>query len=244
MHLKRYTEKKTKRFIGIQQMFCRNKIRPWCLVQWQLLKKWCQWNNRTYGHLRTQVILHAVYAIFHKFCGHSDRVFRVYYSLEIVFPHFNDFWSTIYLTTYVGSDGDLFLFLTFCQKSDWFYQPTVQLLGRWPYIFKHFLRHCLGFLRFTYSEKVALAIWCFDLANEFQPVMLNYLLCFHRFLMAEEVAASRELGSSAYKFSISSKCFSSVHLKFWQCTASMDNCNWSSTVGFHFRGSNSLFPRQ
>jgi len=119
-------------------MFCRNKIRPWCLVQWQLLKKWCQWNNRTYGHLRTQVILHAVYAIFHKFCGHSDRVFRVYYSLEIVFPHFNDFWSTIYLTTYVGSDGDLFLFLTFCQKSDWFYQPTVQLLGRWPYIFKHF----------------------------------------------------------------------------------------------------------
>jgi len=32
-HTKKYTEKKAKRFTCIQQMFCRNKIRPWCFFE-------------------------------------------------------------------------------------------------------------------------------------------------------------------------------------------------------------------
>jgi len=38
-HTEKYIEKKAKRFTCIQQMFCRNKIRPWCFFEGQLLKK-------------------------------------------------------------------------------------------------------------------------------------------------------------------------------------------------------------
>jgi len=46
-YFKKYNGKKAKRFTCIQKVFCRNKIRSWCLVQGQLMKKWCQWNSRT-----------------------------------------------------------------------------------------------------------------------------------------------------------------------------------------------------
>jgi len=36
MHILNSSEKKTQRFTCIQQVLCRNKIRPWCLVQGQL----------------------------------------------------------------------------------------------------------------------------------------------------------------------------------------------------------------
>jgi len=82
--------------------FKRDKIRPWCLVQGQLLKKWWQRNNRTHGHFNTQILLLAVYAVFHKLCRLIVRVFGVWYSLEIVCPRFNNLWTTIY-STRVGS---------------------------------------------------------------------------------------------------------------------------------------------
>ena len=37
----------------------------------------------------------------------------------------------------ITGDGDLFLLLTFCQITYWFYQSVVQLLGHWPYAFQH-----------------------------------------------------------------------------------------------------------
>ena len=60
-HVKQFTEKKMQRFICIEQMHCRNTIRPWSLVQGQLLMKWCQWNKRTYAHFKTQIFFLAVY---------------------------------------------------------------------------------------------------------------------------------------------------------------------------------------
>jgi len=87
----------------------------------------------------------------------------------------------------------------------------------------------LGLLHFTHSRKAAFAIWCFDLTTEFQPGMLNLPSFFlPAVLIAEDDAASRALVRSAYKFSISSRCFSSVQLKFWQCLTSVGNCSWSS----------------
>jgi len=83
----------------------------------------------------------------------------------------------------------------------------------------------LCLLQFTQTQKAAFAIWCCALTTEFQPGMLNLPAFFlPAVLNAEEVVASRELVSSAYKFSISSRCFSSVQLKFWQCVASVGNC--------------------
>ena len=74
----------------------------------------------------------------------------------------------------------------------------------------------LGLLQFTHSRKAAIAIWCFDLTTEFQPGMLHLPSFFLPVgLIAENAAASRALVSSAYKFSISSRCFSSVQLKFF-----------------------------
>ena len=70
------------------------------------------WNSK----LREQVGLLAVCAMFHKLCRLIGRLTRVQYSLEIVFPHFNILWTTINPPTNVGSDGDLVLFLTFCQN--------------------------------------------------------------------------------------------------------------------------------
>jgi len=73
----------------------------------------------------------------------------------------------------------------------------------------------LGLLWFTHSQKAAFAIWWFDFTTEFQPGMLNLPSFFLPVVLnAEDAAASRALVSSAYKFSISSRCFSSVQLKF------------------------------
>jgi len=73
----------------------------------------------------------------------------------------------------------------------------------------------LGLLQITHSRKAAFAIWCFDLTTEFQTGMLNLPSFFLPVvLVAEDAAASRALVSSAYKFYISSRCFSSVQLKF------------------------------
>ena len=73
----------------------------------------------------------------------------------------------------------------------------------------------LGLLQFTHSRKAAFATWCFDLTTEFQPGMLNLPSFFLPVvLITEDAGASRALVSSAYKFSISSRCFSSVQLKF------------------------------
>jgi len=73
----------------------------------------------------------------------------------------------------------------------------------------------LGLLQFTNSRKAAFAIWCFDLTTEFQPGMLMLPSFFLPVvLITEDAAASRALVSSAYKFSISYRCFSSVQLKF------------------------------
>ena len=84
----------------------------------------------------------------------------------------------------------------------------------------------LGLLQFTHSRKAAFAIWCFDLTTEFQPGMSNLPSLFLPVVLtAEDAAASKALVSSAYKFSISSRCFSSVQLKFWQCVASVGYYN-------------------
>ena len=73
----------------------------------------------------------------------------------------------------------------------------------------------VGLLHSTHSRKAVFAIWCFDLTTKFQPGMLNLPSFFlHVVLIAEDAAASRALVSSAYKFSMSSRCFSSVQLKF------------------------------
>jgi len=73
----------------------------------------------------------------------------------------------------------------------------------------------LGLLQVTHSLKAAFAIWCFDLTTEFQPEMLNLPSFFLPVVLIEEgAAASRALVSSAYKFSVFSRCFSSVQLKF------------------------------
>ena len=66
-HVKQFTEKKTQRFICIQQVLCRNTIRPWRFVQGQLLKKCCQGDKRAHGHFKTQIVLLSVYAVFHLF---------------------------------------------------------------------------------------------------------------------------------------------------------------------------------
>ena len=76
-YVKQFTEKKTQRFICIQQVLCRNTIRPWRFVQGQLLKKCCQGDKRTHGHFKTQIVLLAVYAVFHRLCWPIARVFRV-----------------------------------------------------------------------------------------------------------------------------------------------------------------------
>ena len=126
--------------------------------------------------------------------------------------------------TNVGSDGDLFLLLTFCQN-DFLVLSACSAADRpFAQCISAFLRHCrneylkyffvlvmflymsavLGLLQFTDSRKAAFAIWCFDLTTEFQPGMLNLPLFFLPVgLIAEDAAASRALVSSAYKFSIS-----------------------------------------
>ena len=72
----------------------------------------------------------------------------------------------------------------------------------------------MGLLQFTHSWKAAFAIWCFDLTTEFQPGILNLPSFFLPVVsIAEDAAASRALVSSAYKFSISFRCFSSVQSK-------------------------------
>ena len=87
----------------------------------------------------------------------------------------------------------------------------------------------LGLQQFTHCRKAAFAIWCFDLTTEFQPGMLNFPSFFLPVVLnAEDAAEGRALVSSAYKFSISSRCFSSVQLKFWQCLTSVGNCSRSS----------------
>ena len=67
-HIKQFTEKKTQRFICIQQVHCRTTIRPWSFVQGQLLKKWCQEDKRTHGQFKTHIVLPAIYAVFHRLC--------------------------------------------------------------------------------------------------------------------------------------------------------------------------------
>ena len=145
--------------------------------------------------------------------------------------------------------GICFCYWPFAKMTSWFYQPVVQLLGHWPYVFQHlcgiaamniwniffvlvvflYMSPVLGLLQFTHSRKAAFAIWCFDLTAEFQPGILNlHSSFFPVVLIAEDAAASRALVSSAYKFSISSRCFSSVQLTFWQCQTSVGNCSWSS----------------
>jgi len=58
-------------------------------------------------------------------------------------------------------------------------------------------------MQFTHSQKAALAIWYFGLTNKFQPGMLNLPAFFPPVvLMEKEVAASRELVSSAYKLGL------------------------------------------
>ena len=96
-------------------MLCRNKIRPWCLVQWQLLKKRCQRKNRTHVHFRYQIVL-AVYVMFRKLCRLLRRVFQILCSLETVFPHLTISEPPFTPPTNVGSDGDMVLLLTFCQN--------------------------------------------------------------------------------------------------------------------------------
>ena len=149
-------------------------------------------------------------------------------------------------STNVGSDGDLFLFLTFCQNYFLVLSACSAAAKPSALCISAFLRHCrndylksffvlvmflymspvLGLLQFTRIRKAAFAIWCFDLTTEFQPGMLN-LSSFSLpvFLIAEDAAASRALVSSAYKFSISSRCFSSVQFKFWQCLTSVGTCS-------------------
>ena len=56
-HIKQFTEKKTQRFICIQQVLCRNTIRPWRFVQGQLLKKCCQGDKREEVLPRRQEVL-------------------------------------------------------------------------------------------------------------------------------------------------------------------------------------------
>ena len=75
---KQFTEKKMQRFICIQQVLCRNTIRPWRFVQGQLLKKCCRGDKRAHGHFKTQIVLLAVYAVFHRLCRPIARVFRVW----------------------------------------------------------------------------------------------------------------------------------------------------------------------
>ena len=72
----------------------------------------------------------------------------------------------------------------------------------------------LGLLQFTYSHKAAFTI-CLDLTIKFQAGMLSLPAFFFSVVLnAENVAASRELVSSAYKISIFSRRFSSVQLRF------------------------------
>jgi len=85
--IKQFTEKKTQRFICIQQVLCRNTIRPWCLVQGQLMKKWCQ----------------EVISEFNIPLKQSSHILTI--SEQLFAPPTN-----------VGSDVDLFLLLTFCQN--------------------------------------------------------------------------------------------------------------------------------
>jgi len=90
----------------------------------------------------------------------------------------------------------------------------MQQLVHWLCLFQH-LCGIAAALQFTHNQKAAFAIWCFYLTTEFQSGMLNLLAFFLPVVLnAEEEAASRELISSAYNFSISSRCFSSVQLKF------------------------------
>jgi len=142
-----------------------------------------------------------------------------------------------------------FCYWPFAKMTSWFDQPVMQLLGHLPCAFQHFcgiaamniwnlflfqsmflyMSPDLGLLQFTHSWKAAFAIWCFDLTTEFQPGMLNLPSFFLPVgLIAEDAATSRALVSSAYKFYISSRCFSSVQLKFWQCLTSVGTCSWSS----------------
>ena len=137
--------------------------------------------------------------------------------------------------TNVGSDGDLFLLLTFCQNDFLVLSACSAAARLFSLCISAFLQHCrneylkslfvsvmflymspvLGLLQFAHSRKAAFAIWCFDLTTEFQPGMLNlpsFLLAVG--LIAEDAAAIRALVSSAYKFSISSRCFSSVQSEF------------------------------
>jgi len=143
---------------------------------------------------------------------------------SLIFPSnslstFNNFWATIYPPTNVSSDGDLFLFLTFCQNV-WLVLSACSA-GASPFALCILtsLRHCgseylkfvfvltmymppvLGLLQFIHSQKAAFAMWCFHLTTEFQRGILSSPAFFLPVvLMVEEVAASRELVSSAHKF--------------------------------------------
>ena len=102
----------------------------------------------------------------------------------------------------------------------------------------------LGLLWFTHRQKAAFVIWCHDLTTEFHSAMLNLPAFFLPVdLNAEDVAERRELVGFAFKFSISSKCFSSVPLNFWQGVAvwviAADEVVFSSVVVIlSFLGSN------
>ena len=48
IHMLNSSLRKKRRFICIQLVLCRNTIKPWRFVQGQLLKKWCQGDNRTH----------------------------------------------------------------------------------------------------------------------------------------------------------------------------------------------------
>jgi len=82
----------------------------------------------------------------------------------------------------------------------WFYQPVVQLLGYWPYVFQIFfvlvtflyMPPVLGLLQFTHSLKAAFTIWCFHLTTEFQPGMLNVPSFFSPVVLIAEDAAEAE----------------------------------------------------
>ena len=129
-------------------------------------------------------------------------------------------------------------------------QPTVQLLGHWPYVFQHLCSIAVQwifeiFFCFNHLPAYATSLGSyrglptakklplqFDVLNsplsssqECQIYLNSFYLLFQN---AEDAAASKELVSSANKFYISSKCFSSVQLKFWQRIASVGTCNWSS----------------
>ena len=129
-------------------MLCRNKIRPWCLVQGQLLFKgsFCsraafeevmstkQQNTWAFQYPdRSPCSLCYILQTLQTHCQSYESL-----SLDIVCPHFNNLWTTIYSTHQCWySDGDLLLLLTFCQNVWLVYESAVHLPSHQPYVFQY-----------------------------------------------------------------------------------------------------------